>query len=517
MACNGQRDTQTRAIRAITIVSAIIAESCSATDYNVGDGLDFATSGGKTSAPGLAVAGQTQLQQLGGSAGQLTTPISGGVSEGGTLSTVGAGGTLAVAGRSGFGGNTSQGGTFPTNGTSGAGGRQANSAGQSAGDVAGSLGASAGSEPGVAGTAPIDFGGSSATGGVSGIAAGGSFGGAPLSTGGASAVAGMGACDIPPNPSGTPAQHRMLLRDAGVSRLAYVDVSDATKSWVVPLEREVQTGSPGRDMQLVGNCRVLVGTDAGYEEYDVRSGSKVAELTAFPGTFSAQRLRNRNTLLVGVGTEAAPYQSNIGIVLVEVSSSGVVVNKVNYPGTYVRLVRPTASGTFLVANNTRVFEGDASGTVFSTSFVPPAGALQIWKALRVTASVFDASETIVSTGYGATLAIFRADGSVRRTIGGGTASIPSGATAVDPYFFAGFQVLSNGNYVVANYRGTGNGNFSKGIPVLEYTPANALAWYWGDPSYADRLSSIQEVIVVDNLDLRKLHVEDTNGQQVPVE
>lgn len=88
--------------------------------------------------------------------------------------------------------------------------------------------------------------------------------------------------------------------------------------------------------------------------------------------------------------------------------------------------------------------------------------------------------------------------------------------AVNPTFFADFQLLSNGNYLVVNSLGTGPDNFTKGIPLLEYTPSSALAWYWGDPAYATQLSSIQAAIVLDGLDPTKLHVEDTNGQQVPV-
>ncbi|HEY5960081.1 MAG TPA: hypothetical protein VIV60_26190, partial [Polyangiaceae bacterium] len=411
-------------------------------------------------------------------------------------------------------GNSDHGGGGGSGGLGISGAGETNSLGHgSGGDLMASNG---GSERGGGGDAGSITGGASAVGGtISGTV--NASGGGVAAQGGVVTFAGAGPCGIPPNPTGDPSQHRMVLRDAGVNRLAYIDVAHSANSWVVPLERELESGVVGRDMQLVGSCKLLVGTDVGYEEYDLRTGKKVGELSSFPGTFSAQRLRNRNTVLVGVGTDAAPYQSSVGIVLIEIDASGTPVSKTIYPGTFVRLVRPTSNGTFLVANNTRVFEGDTVGNILPITFTPPTSALQVWKALRVSTTITDSPETVVSTGFGASLAIFRADGSFRRNIGGGTAAIVGGATAVDPYFFAGFQVLKNGNFIVANFRGSGAGNFSKGIPVLEYTPANALAWYWGDPAYADRLSSIQEVIVVDNLDLTKLHVEDTVGQQVPVD
>jgi hypothetical protein len=193
-----------------------------------------------------------------------------------------------------------------------------------------------------------------------------------------------------------------------------------------------------------------------------------------------------------------------------------------YPGTYTRLVRQTPTGTFLVTNNTRVIEGDTTNSVSATTFDAnkvtncTVTSPHIWKALRVPTTTAGVTEVAVATGYCASLAFFREDGSFRARVTGGTASIAGGATAVNPRFFAGFQRLSNGNFLVANWSAHGAGHFAEVIPILEYTPDGALAWYWGDPAYKDALSGIQGVIVLDGLDPTKLHVEDTNGQLVSV-
>ncbi|MEJ7768983.1 MAG: hypothetical protein WKF89_14295, partial [Chitinophagaceae bacterium] len=139
---------------------------------------------------------------------------------------------------------------------------------------------------------------------------------------------------------------RLLLRDEGLSQLSYIDIARPELNWFVPVP-------PGRDLQLVGNSRVLVGTANGFEEHEITTGKKSHELTAFPGTVTARRLRNGNTLLAGIN-----WQGKNGIVLVEVDKMGKVLEVISYPGyTYVRLIRETTSGTFLVTADETVFEG----------------------------------------------------------------------------------------------------------------------------------------------------------------
>jgi hypothetical protein len=367
---------------------------------------------------------------------------------------------------------------------------------------------------------------------------GASFGGASpgdaspgdTSPGGASKTGLL--CGLDPNPSDERSKRRILVRDEATSRLALIDVGNKDNSWDIILDREdgPEDGDPslsqGRDLQLVGNCRVLIGTHLGYDEYDLLTHQRVAEITSFPGTISAQRLRNRNTLLVGVGTEASPWQSLVGIVFVQVNPSGTVVGTpLVYPGTYVHLVRETAKGTYLIANNQRVIEGallrndpdNGYNQVLSTVFtVSNDTQPHAWMGLRIT-SASGAEETIVSTGDDAKIRIFNADGTLRKTITGGVGQVMGGATGVEPYFFAGLQILPNGNYLVANSSGPVSGNFTKRIPILEYNAAGALVWYWGDPTYSERLSGIHAALVLDGLDPTKLNIEGSDGKLVALE
>ncbi len=281
-----------------------------------------------------------------------------------------------------------------------------------------------------------------------------------------------------------------LLRDEGLSQLAYIDMTDATKNWYIPIPT-------GRDIQLVGHGRVLIGTDHGYEEHEISTGKKVYELTSFPGTISARRLYNGNTILVSVN-----WQDKQGIVLVEINANASVQRVIAYPGfTYARLVRETPSGTFLITADDTVFEGDISGKVIWQAKITGKDKPHAWQALRLANG-----QTIVSTGYAANLQFFGKDGGLINSI--------TGPAEVKPNFFAGLQILPNGNYVVINWEGHGKDHGAIGTQLLEYTPEGKLAWSWQqDPTH---FSSLHAVIILDGLDTNQMHIEDWNGVLKPV-
>ena len=162
-----------------------------------------------------------------------------------------------------------------------------------------------------------------------------------------------------------------LLRDEGLSQMSYIDMANPAANWYLPVP-------PGRDIQLVGNGRFLLGTGNGYEERDIRTGNKLFELTTFTGTISAHRLRNGHTLLAGLN-----WQGKQGIVLVEVDENGTVIRTIAYAGfTYVRLVRETPSGTYLVTSDETVFEGNANGEVIWRATITGKDKPHAWQALR---------------------------------------------------------------------------------------------------------------------------------------
>ncbi len=283
---------------------------------------------------------------------------------------------------------------------------------------------------------------------------------------------------------------RLLLRDEGLSQLSYVDLANTTNNWYVPVP-------PGRDMQLVGRERVLIGTGTGYEEREIKTGKKIFEVTSFPGTLSARRLKNGNTLLAGVG-----WHGKKGIGLVEVNKAGTIERIINYPTyNYVRLVRETLSGNFLITTGTTVFEANKEGNIVWNANITGVDKPNAWQALRLANG-----QTIVSSGYSKNFQVFSSEGSLITTI--------TGPKEVNPNFFAGFQIVGNGNYVVTNWQGHGAKFGTSGTQVLEYSPDGKLVWSWKQD--AEKFSSIQGVIVLDGLNTSFLHVENASGILTPV-
>ena len=154
----------------------------------------------------------------------------------------------------------------------------------------------------------------------------------------------------------------------------------------------------------------------------------------------------------------------------------------------------------ITADNT-VFEGTNSGTIVWQVKITGAVKVHTWQALRLADG-----NTIVSSGYAKNFQIFSPDGKLVDTI--------SGPAQVKPNFYAGFQILRNGNYVVTNWQGHGSKFGGIGTQLLEYTPGGKLAWSWQQDS--TRFSSLQGVIVLNGLDLNSLLVEDASGKLTSV-
>lgn len=279
---------------------------------------------------------------------------------------------------------------------------------------------------------------------------------------------------------------KFLLRDEGLSQVSFVNLDDSTANWYVKVPA-------GRDLQLVGNGSVLVSTGTGYQELDVHSGKMLKEVSEYPGAVMARRLKNGNTLLVGLN-----WENKKGIVLMEVGSDGTKRKVLNFPEhDYVRLVRETPKGTYLITANTMVFESDRDGKVIWKANLTGPKKINSWQALRVRKN-----KTVVSSGYAVNFQILDKDGSVSKTF--------TGPKEVNPHFFAGFQVLNNGNYLVTNWQGHGPDYGKSGNQLLEFTPQGKLVWSWKqDPA---KFSSLQGVIALDGLDPEYVYIEGKGGK-----
>ncbi len=280
-----------------------------------------------------------------------------------------------------------------------------------------------------------------------------------------------------------PIQHEFIAIDEGHATLLHIDERDQSKNWIVPI------GQPAaRDMQLIGDRKILVGHHHGYSEFDIATGRILKEFKSLARVTAARRQPNGHTLIAGV--DIPPTK---GVVLLELDGNDKEIDRINFPGDYVRLIRQTNEGTFLMSCNDRIREGSRDGK-YVREF-PVEGFYHAWKSLRLRNG-----NLLVTAGYGAFVVELDPAGKTLRRIGG-KESLPEN---VRPFFYAMFQLLANGHIVLANWQGHGPGLGHSGVQLLEFNSAGQIVWSW---SKQDLISSLQGVLVLDGLDTGKLHDE----------
>jgi len=283
----------------------------------------------------------------------------------------------------------------------------------------------------------------------------------------------------------SPIQHEFIAIDEGHATLLHIDERDQSKNWLVPI------GQPAaRDMQLIGAGKILIGHHHGYSEFDIATGRILKEFKSLEGVTAARRQPNGHTIIAGVDIPGAK-----AVAVLELDGNDKEIHRAIFPGDYVRLIRQTNEGTYLMSCNDRIREGSRDGKYLRE--FPVDGFFHAWKSLRL-----PNGNLIVTAGYGAFVVELDADGKVLRKFGG-KESVPE---KVRPFFYAMFQLLQNGNMVLANWQGHGPGFGNFGVQLLEFNPTGEIVWSW---SRAELISSLQGVLVLDGLDTSRLHDERT--------
>lgn len=289
----------------------------------------------------------------------------------------------------------------------------------------------------------------------------------------------------------TSIRHEFIAIDEGLGTLLHVDENDKRRNWLVPLGF-----GQARDMQLVGERRVLVGHHNGYTEFDIETGRRMKDVASFDGVTSVRRLADGRTRIAGVN-----MLGEKGVVFAELDPGDRVKQKRVLEGDYVRLIRETGAGTFLMMCNTRIRETDLAGTTLRE--LPVDGFLHAWKAVRR-----PDGRILSSAGYGAFMVEMDAAGNIVKKYGA-KGQVPD---AVHPFFYAMFQLLPNDHVVVANWQDHGPTHGESGIQLIEFDASGSIVWQW---SQAPLISSLQGLIVLDGLNTTVLH-DERNGVMAPL-
>ena len=315
--------------------------------------------------------------------------------------------------------------------------------------------------------------------------------------------------------TGAPIQHDFLAIDEGLGDLMHVNEANPKLNWLV------RVGKPHpRDMQLEGRDLLLISNDHGYCEYNITTGERTNDVSTYHDVSSARRLPNGNLLVAGVDFDTPKTNKGDGplgdptgkhVVFAEFAPDGHVVRRTTYVGDYLRLVRETAAGTYLCGCNTMFKEADGNGNWIRE--IPVVGFQHAWMALRL-----PNGDTLMSAGYGTTLpagkggssfmAQVDASGRLVRKFGAAD-QVPA---RINSYFYAMFQLMPNGDAVVANWQGHLSGHNNSGVQLVEFDPQGGIVWEWSDRAF---VSSVQGVLVLDGLD-RSVMNDERNGVMAPV-
>ena len=301
------------------------------------------------------------------------------------------------------------------------------------------------------------------------------------------------ATDLPP------IQHRFLAVDESRSQLLYVDQKNPMQDWTLKLPVK------SRDYQLIGHHQILLSGNDGYYVYDLQTRGLVKELhnATFAGTAAVRRLPNGNTVIGCNG----PNQK--GIRFYELGPDDRLIKTAEFPQlNHMRLMRLSSKGSLLFGAGSDVsaaadlvIEADLSGKILAQFNLPPP-AKHVYQVLQLANG-----NLLAAGGYGHYLAEIDPSGAI----------VPRKASQelppeIQPHFWAGFQILKNGNLLQCNWTGHGPQDSIKGAQLVEFNPAGNVVWSWHDPQ---RAGSIHGVIVLDDLNPEVLN-DDRSGILQPL-
>jgi len=262
-------------------------------------------------------------------------------------------------------------------------------------------------------------------------------------------------------------EHRFICVDNGANRLIHVDQLQQGRGWSV----ELPGGS--RDIQLVGSDTILVSHGNGAGLYSLTDGKLLKLITdSYKNINSARHLEDGGTLLV----------SRTGDVY-QLDQSGKEERsfKIKCEDLDIRLARINAAGNLVVVQTKQprsLIEADMNGKVVRT--LPLEG-----KGYR--AQELKNGNLLISIGDSVKVIEIDPQGEIQRFVGGKERHPDIGLD-----FFSGFDVLTNGNIIVANW--LGHGKQGTAAHLFEFDPDNNLVWKWEDHQAAKQVTN---VLVID--------------------
>lgn len=92
-------------------------------------------------------------------------------------------------------------------------------------------------------------------------------------------------------------KHKVIVADEGNGKVHYINLSNPTEQWTITTDN--------RDLQLIGNDRLMVSVGDGYAEYNVKTGAFIKKITSGGTVQSVFRLTPKSTFIGSDGNPAS--------------------------------------------------------------------------------------------------------------------------------------------------------------------------------------------------------------------
>lgn len=268
-------------------------------------------------------------------------------------------------------------------------------------------------------------------------------------------------------------QHRFLVSDFMHASLHYVDQRDSSKNWTLKLPELAM------DLQLIDNRQVLCNTSRGYDVYDLATRQKTDSLRsdALRSVRTVRRLADGRTFL---GCQDGPVYE------FDAQKKQTSVYEMPKAIKYVRLMRFTPKGTLLLAADDGAYEVSLEKGLTAEKRLVRKFALPRPRNAYMALYAPDGN-LLLSGGYAKGFFTFDPQG---KLLSDTVFTQPEG---LFNHFYAGFQILKNGNIVMSNWTGHSVKDFQPGWKLIEFDRQHHVVWTWNE----DCGGTVNDVIVFD--------------------
>ena len=269
-------------------------------------------------------------------------------------------------------------------------------------------------------------------------------------------------------------RHRFLASDFMHSSLHFVDQYDTSKNWTLKLP-EIAF-----DLQLLDNGRVLCNRTKGFDVYDLKTREKT-------DSFQMDALKDIRT--VRRTDDGRTFLGAQGGTVYELDAQNKLAATYEMPKAikYVRLMRFAPKGTLLMAAEDGCYEVSLEKGLEAERRLVRKFALPRPRNAYMALYAPDGN-LLLSGGYSKGFFTFDPEG---RLIKDTVFAQPEG---LNNYFYAGFQILKNGNIVMANWTGHNEKDFKPGWKLIEFDKEHHVAWTWNE-AYG---GTVNQVLVLED-------------------